>query len=139
APRKISGSPGQVRLGRDQVEVLEAGRPGQLGGRSPVEQVAARGPVRPLAKSRGRIRLRVEIDEQHLLARLREAGGQVHGSGGLADAALLVGDGVDTPGHTAILISGADASGPFRDASENLLEWGRFSARRPSRSALRPG
>src|SRR3954454_2677954 len=86
APAKVRSRPGQVGLGWDQVEILEACRPSDLRGRRAVKQVAARGPVRVLTEARRRVRLRVEVDEQHLIARLREAGGQVHGSRGLADA-----------------------------------------------------
>ena len=44
------------------------------------------------------IALRVEVHEQHAPAVMREARAEVHGDGGLADAALLVRDDVDA-GH----------------------------------------
>jgi hypothetical protein len=50
------------------------------------------------ARAHGGIALRVEVDHQHALAHLGQAGGQVDGGGGLADAALLVGDAKDL-GH----------------------------------------
>ena len=40
----------------------------------------------------GRVALRVHVDQQHSLARLRQGRGKVGGGGGLADATLLVGD-----------------------------------------------
>ena len=39
------------------------------------------------------VALRIEIEDQHLLADRRQRGAEVDGGGGLADAALLVGDG----------------------------------------------
>jgi hypothetical protein len=42
-----------------------------------------------------RISLRVEIEDQNLLADGGEGGAEVDGGGGLADATLLVGDGQD--------------------------------------------
>jgi hypothetical protein len=42
------------------------------------------------ARAHGGIALRVEVDHEHTLADLGQARGQVHGGGGLADAALLV-------------------------------------------------
>ena len=41
------------------------------------------------------VALRVGVDQQRLVARLGDAGGDVDGRGGLADAALLVRDRVD--------------------------------------------
>ena len=55
--------------------------------------------VRAAAEARGRVRLRVEVDEQAALAGLGEAGGEVDGGRRLADAALLVRDRVDASGH----------------------------------------
>ena len=41
------------------------------------------------------VALRVEVEDQHLLADGGQRGAEVDGGGGLADAALLVGDGKD--------------------------------------------
>ena len=51
------------------------------------------------AEAGGRVRLRVEVDEQAALAGLRETRGEVDGGRRLADAALLVRDCVDASGH----------------------------------------
>ena len=44
------------------------------------------------AQARGGVALRVGVDQQHLSPDRRQGGAQVDGGGGLADAALLVGD-----------------------------------------------
>ena len=62
----------------------------QLGERRAVEQVVARRAVRAHAEPGGRVRLRVEVDDERPLAGLREAGGEVDRGRRLADAALLV-------------------------------------------------
>jgi hypothetical protein len=46
-------------------------------------------------QGRGRVALRVEVDDEDLSALQRQRRGQVHGRRGLADAALLVGHGED--------------------------------------------
>ena len=45
------------------------------------------------AAAHGGVALRVEVHQQHAAPRRRQRGGEVDGSGGLADPALLVGDG----------------------------------------------
>ena len=50
------------------------------------------------AEAGGGIALRIEIDDQHVLADGRERGAEIDGGCGLADAALLVGEGED-PGN----------------------------------------
>ena len=50
------------------------------------------------ARTHGRIALRVEVDQQHALTDPGQSGGQVDAGGGLADAALLVGNAKDL-GH----------------------------------------
>ena len=55
------------------------------------------------------VALRVEVDDEHPVAEVGEAGAQVHGRGGLADAALLVGDRHDAgerPGERRRLLVG---------------------------------
>ena len=49
------------------------------------------------ADAAGQVALRVDVDEQHAPIGEGERGRQVDGRGGLADAALLVGDGDDRP------------------------------------------
>jgi len=44
------------------------------------------------AKTGGSVALRIEIDDQHTLADRSECGTQIDRGGGLADAALLVGE-----------------------------------------------
>ena len=87
----------------------------ELRERRAVEQVVARGAVRAHAEPGGRVRLRVEVDDERPLAGLREARGEVDRSRRLADAALLIRKRVD-PGHAAILAQArtgaADTSGP---------------------------
>src|SRR5439155_3752379 len=64
--------------------------------------------VRTQAQPRGRICLGIEIDHQGALSRLREAGSEIDRRGRLADAALLVGERVDPPGHAPIVVTTAD-------------------------------
>jgi len=65
-----------------------------------------------------RVPLRVEVDHEDTRAVLGQAGGQVHRGGGLADAALLVGDGHDPatrgsrPGLAAATYSDGRLRGP---------------------------
>ena len=72
----------------------------QVGHWSAVEQVVAGRSVRPHPEAGRGIGLRVEVDDERPLAGLREARGEVDGGRRLADAALLVGQGVN-PGHGA--------------------------------------
>ena len=85
-----------------------------VGERDAVEQVVRRGAVRAHAEPGGRVRLRVEIDEQHALARLGEAGADVDGGRRLPDAALLVRDCVDPGGHARRLAAAAGRLRPGR-------------------------
>ena len=55
------------------------------------------------ARSHRGIALRVQIDHQHALANLGQAGGQIDGGGGFADAAFLVGN-AEYFGHSVILV-----------------------------------
>src|SRR5207244_1786066 len=89
----------EVGLRRDEVEVRETGRPRQAFERSPVEEVVARGPVRALAEPGGRVRLRVEVDDERPLARLGKTGGEVDRRRRLPDPALLVRERIDRPRH----------------------------------------
>ena len=49
-----------------------------------------------LADAAGQVALGIDVDEQHALLGERQRRRQVDGGGGLADAALLVGDGDDS-------------------------------------------
>ena len=79
----------------------------RVGGRDVAAQhvVEARALVARDAEPDGRVALRVDVDDQRLVAGRRDAGGDVDGGGGLPDPALLVRDRVDG-GHR-----GFDASG----------------------------
>ncbi len=93
---------GQLDVGRQQVEVL-GGALEDLGRVGLAQQhVADRFLDLALvdAAAHGGIALRVEVDQQHALGRLRERGGQVDRGGGLADSAFLVGDS-DDASHAA--------------------------------------
>ena len=54
---------------------------------------AADGGLALQAEAAGGVALRIDVDEEDGVAGEREGGGEVDGRGGLADAALLVGDG----------------------------------------------
>ena len=64
------------------------------------------------AEADGGVALRVDVDEQRLVAGLGDAGGDVDGGGGLADPALLVRDGVDGAHAAPTLAAGAADSAP---------------------------
>ena len=88
---------------------LERGGPGassegQVAGQAVVD--VGLGVLRQAERDRG-VALRVEVDEQRAVARVRDARGQVHGGGGLAHAALLIGDGVDGAHERAKVAVGA--------------------------------
>ena len=53
------------------------------------------------AAAHGGVALRVEVDQQHALGRVRQRGGQVDRGGGLADPAFLVGNSDDAGRHGA--------------------------------------
>ena len=62
--------------------------------------------VRSDSEPRARVRLRVEVDQEHAFAGLGEAGADVHGGRRLPDAALLVRHCVDPGGHERERIGG---------------------------------
>ena len=85
---------------------MPSSRAGRLGERDLAEQqLVDRRRARAVldAQRRAGVALRVEVDDQDLHSVQRERGGEVDGGGGLADAALLVGDGehpaLEWPGH----------------------------------------
>ena len=93
---------GEVKFGGDDVEAEELRFEdlGVQGGLLGEEGVVDGGPGRlGKAEAAGGVGLGVEVDEQDGLAAFGERRGQVDGGGGLADAALLVGDGNDGGGH----------------------------------------
>jgi hypothetical protein len=55
------------------------------------------------ADATGRVRLRIEIEQQNIFADGCEARRDIHGSGGFSYSALLVGDGNDPGRHGADL------------------------------------
>ena len=73
-----------------------------------------------------------DVEQQRLVAGLRDARGEVDGSRGLADAPLLIRDGVNGP-HCAEAIDGrgqtpvsrAVACAPFRHGAGSAAVWGR--------------
>ncbi len=70
------------------------------------------GPIDP--ETDGRVGLRVDVDEQRLVARLGDAGGDVDGGRRLADAALLVRDRVDGAHPPETLAAHGDGRGGHR-------------------------
>ena len=111
APRELDRGAGELGLGRDQEEVRERGRLRELADGDAVEQVVAGGAVRPHPEPRGRVRLRVEVDDERALTGLGEARGEVDGGRRLADAALLVRERIDLPAIVARRRGAADGLG----------------------------
>ena len=101
--RQLDGRGCEVALRHHDVEVLERSRLRELRQGDAVEKVVRGRAVRPHSQPGRRVRLWVEIDEKHALARLGEAGAQVDSSRRLSDAAFLVRNGVDPCGHVARL------------------------------------
>ena len=64
AAGELDRGAGEVGSRRDEVEVGKPGRVHELLERRAVEEVVGRGAVRPLAEPRGRVRLRVEVDDE---------------------------------------------------------------------------
>ena len=80
------------------------------------------------------VALRVEVDDQHPVAEVGQAGPEVHRGGGLADAALLVGDGHDPGQRTRRRAVGLPEihAGTSADSTGGSGGAGRFA--RPRRS-----
>ena len=119
--------------------------------RPAVEQVvrARRELLRPESEARGRVGLRVEVDQEHGRARLGDARGHVDRRGRLADAALLVCKGVDAGAHgrdrtrtsgRVVAIPGrrGNRSGVGRDLREQRPDAGSGPPRRSRRRRRRP-
>jgi len=88
---------GQVDVAGQQVVAFRCLDPDVGGAAFAQQQVAGGSGDLALvhAAAHGGVALRVQVDQQHALGRGSQCGGQVHGRGGLADAAFLVGDGDD--------------------------------------------
>ena len=99
---------GEVAVGGDEPEVVGPGRTGRLGDRDVAGQAVVGRGVHLLvgAQGDGRVALRVEVDEQGLLAVAGRAGGEVDRGGRLADAALLIRHRVDQAHDGAPYLSG---------------------------------
>ena len=73
------------------------------------QHVVDAGPTGPVdAEPDGRVGLRIDVDEQRLVARLGDAGGDVDGGRRLPDAALLVRDRVDAAHQVKTLAARGD-------------------------------
>ena len=62
--RQFGCGTGKVGLCGDEIKVREAGRLRELAKRRAVEQVDARAAIRALAEARGRVRLRIKVDDE---------------------------------------------------------------------------
>ena len=67
------------------------------------------------ARSHRGIALRIQVDHQHALPDLAQAGGQIDGGGGLADAALLICDAENSSGRPRSIVNDR-AAGALVDA-----------------------
>ena len=96
-PRQLDRGAGEIAVGRDQPEVVGAGRARRFGDRDVAGQAVVGGGMHvSLAAQRdGRVALGIEVDEQRLGAARGYAGGDVDRGRRLADTALLVRDRVD--------------------------------------------
>src|SRR5678815_85014 len=94
---KLHFQAGEVRVRRDDLEKLEW-CPRGSGCASSREKRLVKTRRLLLAKARGEISLRVQIDGQDALFGDGETGGQIDGGGGLSHPSFLVGDGYDA-GH----------------------------------------
>src|SRR3990172_4189406 len=128
--RELHDWAGKIRLGRHEVEVLEARGVRELVERRPVEEVVRRGAVRALAEPGGRVRLRVEVDDERPLAGAGKAGGEVDGGRRLAHSPLLVCHREDASGHAD---NPRRRSGRYRSA-ERALPGDARAAWEPGRS-----
>src|SRR5207244_929764 len=110
ALRELDDRARELRLRRNEVEVLETRLPDDVRERRAVEQVVRRDRAGALAEPGRCIGLRVEIDDERACSGLRETSGEIDRRGRLADAALLVRKRVDRGGQSRILPSRADGS-----------------------------
>ena len=78
-----------------------------------------------LAQAAGRVALGVDVRQQHPLAQLGHAGGQVHGGGGLAHPALLIGDADDLcQGRFSFIVYGLSIPYPVKKCNVSRETWG---------------
>src|SRR5439155_15739124 len=108
ASGELDRGAGELRAGGHEEQVVESRRLHELGERRTVEQVVRRRAVGAHPEPRRGVRLRVEVDDERALTGLGETGGEVDRSRRLADAALLVRERVDLPGHEATLAGHPD-------------------------------
>src|SRR5207302_6867214 len=93
--RELDCGAGELRLRRHEVEGRECSRLRKLRERRTVEQLVGRRAVRAHPEPGGRVRLRIEVDDERALARLGETRGEVDRGRRLPDTALLVRERVD--------------------------------------------
>ena len=92
---------GEAHMRRGHVQEGNLGFPGDVGKRNLLDEYLVDAGFfsrHGHAKAAGGVGLRIQVDEQRLLFRSRQAGGQVDRGCGLSDAAFLVGNGND-PWH----------------------------------------
>src|SRR5439155_3541080 len=143
--RQLDRRAGELRLGRNEVEVRKPRRLCEFFQRRAVEEVVRRRSVCALPEPGGRVRLWVEVDDERPLARLRQTGCEVDRSRRLADAALLIRERVDLR-HVASVLSPTDAYAQHRFGVETLQESiaactrgaGLVALRRARRPTVRP-
>ena len=92
-PRQEHLGRGQRRVGGDDVEVAAHRHDHVVGRRRPVDEHVVERALAADAERGADVALRVDVDEQHVVAALGDAGGEVDRGRGLAGAALLVEDG----------------------------------------------
>src|SRR5205823_4082291 len=133
--RELDDGARELRFRRHELEPREPRRLREPLERDPIEQVERRAPVGALTQARGRVRLRVEVDDERPLTRLRETCCEVDRGRRLADAALLVGKRVHPAGHTATLATRADVSWRRRDGAGTPAESPRTCVGQAGRTA----
>ena len=106
---EVHGRGGELGLGGHDVEVRDGSSVDELAERRAVEEIEGRVAVGTQSEPRGGVRLGVEVDDQTPLAGLGQAGGEVDGRRGLADAALLIRDRVDPGRHRPTVATQPDA------------------------------
>ena len=99
--RQFDIHPAKVQFARDHLQPLISRWPNFIQQRSFPQQWPVRaGPLGLFqSQSAGGVRLRIQIEQQHPLARLRQARREIHRRRGLAYPALLIGNGNDARGH----------------------------------------
>src|SRR5207247_10715258 len=98
---------GEIGSRRNKEEVLEPSRLHYKLEGETVQQVVGGDAICTLAKTRRRVRLRIQIDDEHLGVGLRKTRSKVDCRGGLADAAIVSRKRVNGPGHARALATRA--------------------------------